>query len=405
MPSIQTTHAPAAAPGHGLPASLILLLAAGAGLSVASLYYAQPMLGVLGADIGASTRAVGFIPTLTQLGYALGILLLAPLGDRFDRRRIVLIKAGALCAALLVAGAAPSIGVLLAASLAIGLAATMAQDLVPAAATLAPDATRGKTVGTVMTGLLLGILLSRVVSGFVAEHFGWRAMFIAAAASIALIGAAAWRGLPRFRPTTHLAYGALLGSLGTLWSRHGTLRRAALAQALLAVGFSAFWSTLAVMLHGAPFHLGSAAAGAFGLAGAAGALAAPLAGRLADRRGPELVTRLGAGLALVSFAAMGLAPLMTPHAQLWLLALAAVGFDLGMQAALIAHQTIVYGIEPGARSRLNAVLFTSMFIGMATGSALGALVLAAWGWAGVTALATATAAAALAVRLWPRQAT
>ena len=405
MSSIQSAHATAestAPAAHDLPPSLVLLLATGAGLSVASLYYAQPMLGVLGADIGASGRAVGFIPTLTQLGYALGILLLAPLGDRFDRRRIVLAKAAALCAALLVAGAAPSIGVLLAASLAIGLAATMAQDIVPAAATLAPEATRGKTVGTVMTGLLLGILLSRVVSGFVAEHFGWRSMFIAAAASIALIGAAAWRGLPRFRPTTHLPYGALLGSLATLWSRHGTLRRAALAQALLAVGFSAFWSTLAVMLHGEPFHLGSAAAGAFGLAGAAGALAAPLAGRLADRRGPELVTRLGAGLVVVSFAAMGLAPLMLPHAQLWLLALAAVGFDLGMQAALIAHQTIVYGIEPGARSRLNAVLFTSMFIGMAAGSALGALVLAQWGWAGVTCLATGTAASALAVRLWPR---
>jgi len=406
MSSIQITHAEtgAAPEGRGLPASLVLLLAMGAGLSAASLYYAQPMLGVLGADIGASLRSVGFVPTLTQLGYALGILLLAPLGDRFDRRRIVLAKAAALCAALLVAGAAPSIGVLLAASLAIGLAATMAQDIVPAAATLAPEATRGKTVGTVMTGLLLGILLSRVVSGFVAEHFGWRAMFIAAAASIALVGAAAWRGLPRFRPTTHLAYAALLGSLGTLWSRHGMLRRAALAQALLAVGFSAFWSTLAVMLHGAPFHLGSAAAGAFGLAGAAGALAAPLAGRLADRRGPELVTRLGAGLVVVSFAALGLAPLMAPHAQLWLLALAAVGFDLGMQAALIAHQTIVYGIEPGARSRLNAVLFTSMFIGMAAGSALGALALAQWGWAGVTGLATGTAAAALAVRLWPRKA-
>ena len=406
MSSIQPAHATAegAAPAaHDLPASLVLLLATGAGLSVASLYYAQPMLGVLGADIGASGRAVGFIPTLTQLGYALGILLLAPLGDRFDRRRIVLAKAAVLCAALLVAGAAPSIGVLLAASLAIGLAATMAQDIVPAAATLAPEASRGKTVGTVMTGLLLGILLSRVVSGFVAEHFGWRSMFIAAAASIALVGAAAWRGLPRFRPTTHLAYGALLGSLATLWSRHGTLRRAAFAQGLLAVGFSAFWSTLAVMLHGEPFHLGSAAAGAFGLAGAAGALAAPLAGRLADRRGPELVTRLGAGLVVVSFAAMGLAPLMPPHAQLWLLALAAVGFDLGMQAALIAHQTIVYGIEPGARSRLNAVLFTAMFIGMAAGSALGALALAQWGWAGVTGLATGTAAAALAVRLWPRR--
>jgi predicted MFS family arabinose efflux permease len=407
MSSIQSAHADverAAPAAHDLSASLVLLLATGAGLSVASLYYAQPMLGVLGADIGASARSVGFIPTLTQLGYALGILLLAPLGDRFDRRRIVLAKAAVLCAALLVAGAAPSIGVLLAASLAIGLAATMAQDIVPAAATLAPEATRGKTVGSVMTGLLLGILLSRVVSGFVAEHFGWRSMFIAAAASIALIGAAAWRGLPRFRPTTLLAYGALLGSLATLWSRHGMLRRAALAQALLAVGFSAFWSTLAVMLHGEPFHLGSAAAGAFGLAGAAGALAAPLAGRLADRRGPELVTRLGAGLVVVSFAAMGLAPLMLPHAQLWLLALAAVGFDLGMQAALIAHQTIVYGIEPGARSRLNAVLFTAMFIGMAAGSALGALVLAQWGWAGVTWLATGTAASALAVRLWPRAA-
>ncbi|MEJ1171868.1 MFS transporter [Variovorax sp. CCNWLW235] len=402
MSSIQQTHAPAAAApaARDLPASLVLLLATGAGLSVASLYYAQPMLGVLGADIGASARSVGFIPTLTQLGYALGILLLAPLGDRYDRRRIVLAKAAALCAALLVAGAAPSIGMLLAASLAIGLAATMAQDIVPAAATLAPEASRGKTVGTVMTGLLLGILLSRVVSGFVAEHFGWRTMFIAAAASIALIGAAAWRGLPRFRPTTHLAYGALLGSLGTLWSRHGALRRAALAQALLAVGFSAFWSTLAVMLHGEPFHLGSAAAGAFGLAGAAGALAAPLAGRLADRRGPELVTRLGAGLVVVSFAAMGFAPLLPPHAQLWLLALAAIGFDLGMQAALIAHQTIVYGIEPGARSRLNAVLFTTMFIGMAAGSALGALALAQWGWAGVTWLATGTAAAGLGVRLW-----
>ena len=208
MSSIQSAHAKVApsamgVAGAALPGSLVLLLATGAGLAVASLYYNQPMLGVLGADIGASSREVGFMPTLTQLGYALGILLLAPLGDRFDRRRIVLIKAGALCAALLVAGAAPSIGVLLAASLGIGLAATMAQDLVPAAATLAPDATRGKTVGTVMTGLLLGILLSRVVSGFVAEHFGWRAMFIAAAASIALIGAAAWRGVSRLRPTAH----------------------------------------------------------------------------------------------------------------------------------------------------------------------------------------------------------
>jgi len=252
----------------------------------------------------------------------------------------------------------------------------------------------------VMTGLLLGILLSRVVSGFTAEHFGWRAVFCAAAASIALVAAAIWRGLPRFRPTTELGYGALLRSLDTLWRRHGALRRATLAQALVSVGFSAFWSTLAVMLHAAPFHLGSAAAGAFGLAGAAGALAAPIAGRAADRRGPEFVTRLGAALVMASFAALSLAPLLSPHAQLWLLAGGAIGFDLGVQASLIAHQTIVYGIEPAARSRLNAVLFVGVFIGMALGATLGSLLLAQWGWIAVTALATATGLAALVVRAW-----
>ena len=368
---------------------------------MASLYYAQPMLGVLGPDIGASDRAIGLVPTLTQLGYALGLLLLAPLGDRYDRRRIILAKAAVLCVALLLAGAAPSIALLLVASLAVGLAATLAQDIVPAAATLAPEAHRGKVVGTVMTGLLLGILLSRVVSGFVAEHWGWRAMFVAAAASIALVGLAAWRGLPRFAPTTQLAYGALMGSLARLWRQHAALRRAALAQGLLAVGFSAFWSTLAVMLHGAPFHLGSAAAGAFGLAGAAGALAAPIAGRIADRRGPELVTRLGATLVVLSFAAMAAMPLLSPTGQLVLLAASAVGFDLGVQATLIAHQTIVYGIDPGARSRLNAILFVGMFIGMAAGAGLGSLALAQWGWGAVTALAAITALGALVVRLWP----
>ena len=391
MSSIHQAHASLhPTPATGLSAGLTLLLASGAGLAVASLYYAQPMLGVLGPDIGAPDRAIGLVPTLTQLGYALGLLLLAPLGDRYDRRRIILAKAAVLCVALLLAGMAPSITLLLVASLAVGLAAT-----------LAPEAHRGKVVGTVMTGLLLGILLSRVVSGFVAEHWGWRAMFFVAAASIALVGLATWRGLPRFVPTTQLGYGALMGSLAQLWRQHAALRRAALAQGLLAVGFSAFWSTLAVMLHGAPFHLGSAAAGAFGLAGAAGALAAPIAGRIADKRGPELVTRLGATLVVLSFAAMALMPLLSPTGQLVLLAVSAVGFDLGVQATLIAHQTIVYGIDPGARSRLNAILFVGMFIGMAAGAALGSLALAQWGWSAVTGLAVVAALGALVVRLLP----
>ena len=391
------TAAPATA--AGLPLSLTLLLASGAGLAVAALYYSQPMLGVLGTDMQASTQQVGLLPTLTQLGYALGILFLAPLGDRHDRRSIILGKATVLCAALLLAAAAPSLAMLLAASLVMGLAATLAQDIVPAAATLAPAAQRGKVVGTVMTGLLLGILLSRVVSGFVAEQWGWRAMFAAAAVSIALLGLACWRRLPRFAATTQLPYVALLRSLGTLWRQYPALRRATWAQALLSIGFSGFWSTLAVLLHGAPFYLGAAAAGAFGLAGAAGALAAPLAGRLADRPGPALVTRLGTGLVAASFASMGLMAFVPASAQLWLLVACAIGFDLGVQAALIAHQSIIYGLDASARSRLNAVLFTGMFIGMALGSALAAQLFAHWGWMAVTALATASALASFILRM------
>lgn len=384
-----------------LSRGLVLLLAVGAGLSVASLYYSQPMLGVLGADIHASAETMGWIPTLTQLGYAFGILMLAPLGDRHDRKRIILIKAAVLSLALLSAAVSPSIGVLLAASFVVGLSATLAQDIVPAAAHLAPAEARGKIVGTVMTGLLLGILLSRVVSGFVAEQFGWRAMFVAAAVTIVALGVALSRGLPRFVPSTQLAYRALLGSLATLWRQHPGLRRAAMAQGLLSLGFSAFWSTLAVMLHGAPFHLGAGAAGAFGLAGAAGALAAPLAGRVADTRGPMAVASLGAGLTMVSFAAMLFLPLLSPHAALWLIAGSAVGFDLGIQTSLIAHQSIVYGIDPAARSRLNAILMTGVFIGMAAGGALGSLALAHWGWTGVTLVAASAAAVALALRLRP----
>lgn len=399
MSVIQSTHTSAVTEKHDLPASLILLLATGAGLSVASLYYSQPMLGVLGADIHASARMIGLVPTLTQLGYALGIMLLAPLGDRYDRRTIILIKAALLSLALLFSGLAPGISWLLAASLMIGLMATMAQDIVPAAATLAPESQRGKIVGTVMTGLLLGILLSRVISGFGSAQFGWRTVYIAASIGVAMIAVAAWRGLPRFKPTTQLGYGALLGSMVDLWRRHGALRQAALAQGLLAIGFSAFWSTLAVMLHAEPFHLGSAAAGAFGLAGAAGALAAPLAGRLSDRSGPELVTRLGAGLAAVSFAVMWLAPLVSPQLQLALIVASTIGFDFGVQATLVAHQTLVFGIDPGSRSRLNALLFTGMFIGMATGAALGSLMLAQWGWPGVVTLATVSSLGALAVRM------
>lgn len=382
-----------------LSPSLTFLLAAGTGLTVAALYYSQPTLGVLAQDMHASGRQIGWIPTLTQLGYAIGLLLFAPTGDRFDRRNVIVVKSVILCAALLLTGFAPSLPVLLIASLLVGLFATVAQDIVPAAATLAPLAQRGKAVGTVMTGLLMGILLSRVASGFIAQQFGWRIVFVAAAASVALLTVVLVRGLPRFAPTTQQSYPALLRSLAELWMAHRRLRLAALAQGLLALGFSSFWSTLAVMLHGAPFHLGSAVAGSFGLAGAAGALAAPFAGRLADRHGPEWVTRITAAITAVSFAAMLAMPWLSTGAQLALLALATVGFDLGVQGSMIAHQTIVYGLAPEARSRLNALYMTSIFIGMSAGGLLGSQALASWGWTGVVAVAIVASVGAFVVRV------
>lgn len=408
MPSAPAIHTPTGAavpadPPHapqalGMPR--LLLLATGAGLAVASLYYSQPLLGRLGEDLQASPARVGLVPTLTQLGYALGIALLAPLGDRHDRRGIIVLKALALALALLACGLAPGIGSLLAASLVVGVTATMAQDLVPAAAALAPADQRGRTVGAVMTGLLLGILLSRVAAGLLAQQWGWRAVYGLAALAVAAIGLACWRGLPRFAPTTALPYGALLGSMAGLWRRHAALRQAAWAQGLLSVAFSAFWSTLSVMLF-QRYGMGSAAAGAFGLAGAIGALAAPLAGRMADRHGTGRVTRAGSALAATCFAAMALDGWLPAAARLPLLVATTIGFDFGVQATLVAHQSQVYGLEPAARSRLNAVLLCAMFVGMASGSALGGLALARGGWMAVVGLATLSATAAFAVRLQP----
>jgi predicted MFS family arabinose efflux permease len=381
-----------------LAPSLVALFAIGAGLSVAGLYYNQPILGAMAADLGATPGQIGLVPMLTQLGYAAGILLFAPLGDRLDRRRVIVAKLAALAAALTLAGLSPSVGMLATASLAIGLLATTAQDFVPAAAALAPPAARGKTVGSVMTGLLLGILLSRVVSGAINDRLGWRAVFFGAAASVAALAVVSAARLPSFAPSATASYGALLRSIAVLARDVAPLRRAALVQALLSVAFSAFWSTLALALAAPPYHLGSTAAGLFGLAGAAGAVAAPLAGAVADRRGPARVIRIGALLVIASFVLMALVP-----GSLAVLIVGTVAFDLGVQACLISHQTIVYGLDPAARSRVNAVLVSSMFLGMSAGAALASQVLVRHGWSGVMFLGAAAATLALVVRSLPER--
>jgi predicted MFS family arabinose efflux permease len=387
-----TTNATTESPPH-IASSMVFLLATGAGLTVAGLYYNQPILDVMAHDLHASGRAVGYVPMLTQLGYAAGIVLSAPLGDKLDRRRVILFKCAALCASLMLAGVAPNIFVLCAASLAVGIFATAAQDFVPAAATLAPVHSRGKIVGSVMTGLLLGILLSRLVSGFAAAHFGWRSIFFVATASVAALALVSAIRLPSFEPTTKSSYFSLLKSMLQLARDLPELRVASLAQAFLCISFSAFWSTLALALAAPPYKTSSAVAGAFGLAGAAGALMAPIAGAVADKSGPRAVIRFGAALVAISFLMMAMF-----QGSMLMLILGAVLFDLGTQASLISHQTIIYGLDPNARSRVNAVLVATMFLGMACGAALGSAALASRGWLGVCELGAVAAGASLLVR-------
>lgn len=376
---------------------LIFVLALGAGFSVAAIYYAQPLLPLMGQDLRLSLTGMGLVPTLTQAGYALGILFLLPLGDRYDRWKLILMKSAALALLLLACSFCGQLHSLLVISLLLGMAATMAQDIVPAAAILAPEGKQGKTVGTVMTGLLLGILLSRTVSGFIGETFGWREMYQLAAISVALTGGLLWKVLPPFAAHSTLSYPSLMVTMAHLWQRYPVLRRAALAQGFLSVAFSAFWSTLAIMLSD-HYQMGSAAAGAFGIAGAAGALAAPLAGHLADRVGAQKVTQLGALLVTISFALMFLLPVLPVQGQWLLIAFSAVGFDLGLQSSLVAHQNLVYSLEPQARGRLNALLFTVVFIGMALGSVLGSQVYMQANWNGVVTLATLSGFIALTIR-------
>lgn len=375
----------------------LLIFALATGFSVASLYYSQPILPLLAAEFGQSNSAAGWLPTLTQLGYAAGIFLLVPLGDRFDRRWLILSKGLLLALLLLLSADSTDFQQLLWLSLLIGVAATVAQDIVPATAALAAEQQRGKTVGVVMTGLLLGILLSRTVSGLVSSYYSWQLLYQLAALSVALSTLWVYWLLPASVPAAGLRYPALMRSLWTLWRRYPLLRRAATAQALLHLGFAAFWTTLAPAL-AITYSLGSDIAGAFGLAGAVGALLAPLAGALADRHGSSLIARRAALLSLLSFMLLLCLPWLPLPAALGLLVLAVIGFDLGVQSALIAHQSLIYSLEPAARGRLNALLISMMFVGMASGSALGTWLLSSVGWSAVFLLAAGGSLAAYWLR-------
>ncbi|KDN81825.1 MFS transporter [Kitasatospora cheerisanensis] len=390
-PSVSSSSAPAApaapAPdrtGDGVPGGLVALLAVSTGLTVANLYYAQPLLARLAEVFHVGTATAGALVTATQIGYVLGMLFLVPLGDRFEKRRLVAVLLLVTSAAMAVAGTANSFPVLLAASLISGGTSVVAQILVPFAASLAPDHARGRTVGRVMAGLLTGILLSRTLSSLVADAAGWRAVYLGSALLTTVLAAALYRALPSHAATTDLPYHHVLRSTARLIRTHPALLKRGLYQAAVFGSFSAFWTTVSFQLTGPAFGYSETGVGLFALVGAAGALIAPLAGRWADRGLVRPLT--GAALLTGSLGAL-LAGLGGHH--ILLLGLGAIVLDLAVQTTLILGQHVVYQLDPAARARLNSVFIATFFLGGALGSELGTLAYHAAGWWPVTALAAA----------------
>src|ERR1700722_3316106 len=386
----QTAEAPVTPSSISFGMTLVMAIACG--VAVANVYYNQPMLGLMEAAFPGQLAATGFVPTATQLGFALGLVLLVPLGDRVDRRRLILIQFAALALSLAGAALAPDGWSLVIASALVGVTATVAQQIVPLAATLAEPSRRGAIIGTVMSGLLCGILFGRALAGVIGDHFGWRAMFwlgLVLAVAMAVVLAFA---LPRSHPKTQASYVALLTSLTALWREEPDLRRATTIQACLFGSFSALWTILALQLD-VRYHLGAEIAGMFGIVGAVGVLFAPIAGRIADGKGPHAVIGLGSVIMLGSWIMFGAWSMIAG------LVVGVILLDFGEQGALVSNQHVIYALRPEARNRLNTIFMSGMFLGGAVGAAGASLAWEFGGWSAVCAFGVALVAVALALHL------
>lgn len=370
---------------------IVLVLAVAAGASVGNLYLLQPLLPEVARAFSTSPRAVGVVSMLTQVGYGAGMFLFVPLGDVLERRRLMLALLGAVAVALLAVAASPTLPVLAGASLAVGMTTVVPQLALPLAAHVAPPEERGRAVGAVMGGLLVGILLARTASGFLGAHLGWRAVYVVAAALMVALAAALRALLPRSEPDASMPYPALLRSMLDIAREEPVLREAAALGALGFAAFSVFWSTLAFQLE-ARHGLGPDVAGLFGVLGAAGALAAPVLGRLADRTRPRANAGISIVVALAGFAvfaASGSVPALVAGVLL---------LDVGVQGNHVSNLARVHGRRPEARSRMNTIYMVTYFAGGALGTAVGTWAWTARGWGGVCAAGAAFLAAALA--LW-----
>lgn len=391
MPATTSTAAGGpTAPARATP-GVVALLAAACGISVADLYYPQPILHTVAHAFHTSSGTAGLVVTCSQVGYAAGLALLVPIGDIVARRRLVPAVLAVTAAAMAASAAAPAIGVLAALAVLAGAGSVAAQVLIPLAASLADDESRGRVVGTVMTGLLLGILLARTLAGLVAGASSWRVVYVVGAGLVLATAAALARRLPPEGERPRLGYGSLLRSTAALFAAEPLLRRRALYGALAFAAFSAFWTTSAFVLAGPPYRYGDTVIGLFGLVGAAGALCASAAGRLADRGLARWSTVGFAALVAASFA------LLWPgrHGLGWMIA-GIVVLDIGAQGLQVTNQSLIYRLAPDARSRVNASYMVCYFAGGAAGSAVAGALYDAGGWAAVCWLGAGLGAAAMA---------
>ena len=377
-----------------LTPALVGLFALACGVIVANLYYAQPVIALIAPDVKLSDHVASLIVSLTQIGYGVGLFFIVPLADLMENRRLVLILVAACLISMLLAAVTTVGGIFLIISLLIGVATVAVQVLIPLAAHMASDATRGRIVGNIMGGLVLGILLSRPLSSLIADHFGWRAVFFVAAGFMAVMGGLLAVTLPRRQPEHSATYFGLIQSLGHLWMRHPALRRRTLFQACMFCAFSLFWTAAPLEL-ARQFHLTQSQIAIFALVGATGAAAAPLSGRLADA-GHTLKTTFAA----LFVAAVAMLLTLLPQLR-GIIALGALGvvLDFCVQTNMVQGQRQIYSLDPLSRARLNGIYMAGIFTGGAIGSAFASTLYGNGGWVFIAAAGGAAPALATIVFL------
>lgn len=373
---------------------LIIIMAVASGITVANLYYIQPLLAVIAKNFNTAQVNVSFAATATQIGYAVGMLLILPLADIREKKSLILIMLGCSTVSLLVLAFSLNSTQLIIASFAVGFTSVVPQLIVPIAAQFADPKERGKVIGTVMGGLLFGILVSRTFSGIVGRFFGWRIVFFIAALFMILLAVFLNFKLPRCPSLSKMRYGQLFTSMAKLTHELPVLRESAINGGMMFAAFSVFWTTLSFLLAGPHYHLGADTAGLFGLAGVVGASVAPIAGRLADKRSPRFTISIGMGAITFSYICFILFGF-----KLAGLVAGVILLDLGVQSGQISNQARVHAISDEARNRINTVYMVSYFVGGSLGSFLGSVSYAWAGWSGVCIVGFATQAVAVAVHI------